>query len=334
MKSGRTPLTFSVIAMAPREAMLLKSFVRMLDSRTKQRWVYQAQESNHEQQAADLTFLGDEGEPQDANAVAPTQARQLRLGVLALDVYAKLDRPLRPDELERELNRLGKLLVTARMESASAINFGDYASTSHDENGVDAQPLYLWQLPQEGSTHSEFVPTSSVSKEFAGTVPARLEMSRSVAVSVPARAAVYPSEKTALPPQPAATRMVLPTDKLRLLRWPHATLLNTPAKLKLAAFMASSSSTLEKLQRTSGQTIQACTEFVNALHDSGFLSVKPAAMGVADSRVAGQPASAQTVSNGLLKQSESPKVLQATAGAGSLGLFARIRARLGMPLSG
>ena len=314
MKSGRTPLTFSVIAMAPREAMLLKSFVRMLDSRTKQRWVYQAKDSEHEQQAADLTFLGDEDEPQDANAAAPTQPRQLRLGVLALDAYAKLDRPLRPDELERELNRLGKLLVTARMQSASAINFGDYASTSHDENGINAQPLYLWQLPQEGSTHSEFVPTSSVSKEFAVTVPASLEMSRPVAASAPARVTVYPPEKTAQPPQSAATWMVLPTDTLRLLRWPHATLLNTPAKLKLAAFMASSSITLEKLQRTSGQTTQACSEFVNALHDSGFLSVTPAAVDVADSRVAAQPASAQTVSNGLLKQSELPKVLQATAG--------------------
>ena len=333
MKSGRTPLTYSVIGMAPREAMLLKSFIRMLDSRTKQRWVFQSQESDHEQQAADLTFLGDEGEQPQVNAAAST-SRQLRMGILALDAYAKLDRPLRPDELERELNRMGKLLVTARMRSASAVNVGDYASTNNENIVVDSEPLYLWQLPEQGSTHSEFVPTSTLSKEFAATVPASLEMAKSAALVVPALASVRAPETTAQRPQPAAPWVVSPTDKLRLLRWPHATLLNTPARLKLAAFMASSGTSLEQLQRTSGQTMQACTEFVSDLHASGFVSVKHFTAAAPDTRAAGQRSSAQANLTASSKLPESVKGGRATNGANSPGLFARIRARLGMPQTG
>ena len=206
MKSGRTPLTYSVIGMAPREAMLLKSFIRMLDSRTKQRWVFQSQESDHEQQAADLTFLGDEGEQPQVNAAAST-SRQLRMGILALDAYAKLDRPLRPDELERELNRMGKLLVTARMRSASAVNVGDYASTNNENIVVDSEPLYLWQLPEQGSTHSEFVPTSTLSKEFAATVTASLATTQAVREFAPVSAPANVPEKSASQRKPVAARV-------------------------------------------------------------------------------------------------------------------------------
>ena len=333
MKSGRTPLTYSVIGMAPREAMLLKSFIRMLDSRTKQRWVFQSQESDHEQQAADLTFLGDEGEQPQVNAAAST-SRQLRMGVLALDAYAKLDRPLRPDELERELNRMGKLLVTARMKSASAVNVGDYASTNNENIVVDSEPLYLWQLPEEGSTHSEFVPTSSVSKEFAATVPADLAMTQAVREFAPVSAPASVPEKPAPQRNPVAARVFSPTDRLSLLRWPHATLLNSPARMKLAAFMASGSTSLEKLQRTSGQTAQACTEFAHDLHASGFLSATPSSHVSADRPDAGQSSSAKADSAVPLKRPESAKVERTNPATNSPGLFARIRARLGMPLTG
>lgn len=359
MKSGRTPLTFSVIGMAAREAMLIKSFVRMLDSRTKQRWVYKAQQDDREQQAADLTFLGDEGELPDANAAA-TGPRQLRMGVLALDAYAKLDRPLRPDELERELNRMGKLLVMARMQSASTLNVaynsatggGDYASTSHDENAANAEPLYLWQLPEKGSTHSEFVLTSALSTEFAGTVPASLSVStaRAAAPAKPVSAVprLVPALRRAPVPekvvqQPvaaavladaaiAAAMVVAPTDKLRLLRWPHASLINTPPKLKLAAFMASGSNTLEILQRSSGQAMPVCVDFVQALHASGFLSIMPFTEVAADSLdLRGQSRAAPTSPASSLRQE---RVSAPSPAASSTGLFARIRARLGISQAG
>ncbi len=363
MKSGRTPLTFSVIGMAAREAMLLKSFVRMLDSRTKQRWVYKAQQNDDEQQAADLTFLGDEGEPPDANAAA-TGPRKLRMGVLALDEYAKLDRPLRPDELERELNRMGKLLVTARLQSASTVNFaynsgadGDgYPSSSGSEKSADSQPLYLWQLPQEGSTHSQFVPTTSVSAEFAGTIPANLPIQRALpavapiipGLSVPSvpslpRAVIAASPVAALkkpaelPIAPVAAMVVaplalLPTDRLRMLRWPHASLVNTPSKLKLAAFMASGANTLENLQRTSGQPMQACSEFLQALHASGFLAVKPFMVPAADSVAQPRQPVARPAAQAPSRKPESAHAQRAAAT--SAGLFSRIRARLGISTTG
>ena len=358
MKSGRTPLTFSVIGMAAREAMLLKSFVRMLDSRTKQRWVYKAQQNDDEQQAADLTFLGDEGEPPDATAAA-TGPRQLRMGVLALDEYAKLDRPLRPDELERQLNRMGKLLVTARLQSASTVNFADnsgadgdgYPSSSGSEKSADSQPLYLWQLPLEGSTHSQFVPTTSVSTEFAGTIPANLPIPRALPavapkvpeLSVPSVPSVLslppviiaaspvsaPKKPAELPVAPVAAMVVapialLPTDRLRMLRWPHASLVNTPSKVKLAAFMASGANTLENLQRTSGQPMLACSEFLQALHASGFLAVKPFMAPAADSVAQPRPTPSGK------PESAHPK----RAAAASAGLFSRIRARLGISAPG
>jgi hypothetical protein len=78
MKSGRVLLSFNVIGMAAREAMLLKSFVRMLDGRTRQRWLFKPQQDYNEQQSADLIFLGDEGTepaPPPGNAQAPWQLR-------------------------------------------------------------------------------------------------------------------------------------------------------------------------------------------------------------------------------------------------------------------
>lgn len=372
MKSGRTPLTFSVIGMAAREAMLLKSFVRMLDSRTKQRWVYRAQQNDHEQQAADLTFLGDEGEPPEANAAA-TGPRQLRMGVLALDEYAKLDRPLRPDELERELNRMGKLLVTARMQSASTVNVANssssdsdsYPSSSDSEKSADSQPLYLWQLPLEGSTHSQFVPTTSVSTEFAGTIPASLPIPRALLAVAPvaplmpiataspellvpsvpslppvviaASPVAVPENPAALPVAPVAAIVVapialLPTDGLRMLRWPHASLINTPSKLKLAAFMASGANTLENLQRTSGQPMQACSEFLQALHASGFLAVKPFMAPAADSMAQPRQSVARPAAQAPSRKPESANPQRAAAT--SAGLFSRIRARLGISTTG
>lgn len=352
MKPGRTSLTFNVIGMAARESMLLKSFVRMLDSRTRQRWVYKAQQDSHEQQAADLTFLGDEGEPVDANA-ATTGPRQLRMGVLALEVFSRLDRPLRPDELERELNRMGKLLVTARMQAANTLNLdvgsgasGDaQLSSSRDENAATGKPLYLWQLPQQGSTHSEFVPTNTLSREFAGTAPMSLPVPLAARAVVPVLTPAIARVQAAQPPvaaavpvavQPLVPAVVLkpvqPTDKLRLLRWPHANLISTPPKLKLAAFMASSSNTLESLQRTSGQPMAACVEFVQALNGLGFLSVKPYEAAVLDKRAEHAQTPAVAASTGSMRNGDPSKAPRAAAG--SPGLFARIRARLGMPLTG
>ena len=339
MNPGRTSFTFSVMGMAAREAMLLKSFVRILDSRTKQRWIFKAQPDAGEQQAADLIFLGDEGEAVDASDIAAPGPRPLRLGLLALDTYTKLDRPLRPDELERKLNRMGKLLVVARMQSANNFNLGihsgvgdnAYAASSQPESVNDAKPLYLWQLPVNGSTHSEFVPTDKSGVAFAGTAVATLPKSTLVDAPVAAAQPVKEIKKDVIV---TIMTQVASTDRLHMLRWPHANLINTPLRLKLAAFIASGSNSIESLQRTSGQPMPDCAAFVQDLHASGFLSVTPIVLPAADNVALHRhsPAYPTAASPSSLLKVESAKTQPVPAR--SSGLFARIRARLGISLAG
>lgn len=299
--------------------MLLKAFIRLLDGRTQQRWLFKPQQDNHEQQAADLVFLGDEGaEPEAApgNAQAP---RQLRMGVLALDLYARLDRPLRPDELEREMNRMGALLVQSRADPLAAEVLDRYTSGLGHENVGDGQHSALWRPVAEGSGHAAFAPTTGFVNEFIGTVPATLQEKALTAAAPPAQMG-----------SPEAPLSVALHDQLRMLRWPHASMISAPPRLKLAAFMAGKGTTLSDLQKNSGQSLQACKEFVQDLHASGFLSIAtasptstPGASGLqavpklADSAVVAKPEA--------LKAVREPPALP--------GLFARIRARLGMPVA-
>ncbi len=325
MKSGRVLLSFNVIGMAAREAMLLKSFVRMLDGRTRQRWLFKPQQDYNEQQSADLIFLGDEGtEPAlpPGNAQAP---RQLRMGMLALDLFAKLDRPLRPDELERELNRMGTLLVQARAVHMAGETVNTFVSTLGRENVGDGRPSALWRPVAEGSAHSEFAPTTVFSNDFFEPAQATAPEKTAASAEPPASAKL-----------PVVKISIAPRDGLRLLRWPQASLISTPARLKLAAFMTGESTTLNNLQKTSGQSLQACAEFVQDLNASGFLSItaagpettgataKPVATraqsGAIDTAVAKPPAQ-QTA----IPQRNAPPVPS---------LFARIRVRLGISAAG
>jgi hypothetical protein len=329
MKSGRALLSFCVVAMAPREAMLLKSFVRMLDSRTRQRWLFKPQQHSDEQQAADLIFLGDEEDPGSPPGAAQG-IRQLRMGVLSLDLFAKLERPLRPDELERELNRMGTLLVQARTQPGpgEAIHF--FPSTQNRENFgqiESGQPSSMWRPVADGSMHSEFLPTTVFSNEFAATVPVSLK--ERVAVSAGASVDSGPT-----PPKIT----VKAHDDLRLLRWPHTSLINTPARLKLAAFMTGSGTTLSKLLTNSGQSADACIAFIHDLQASGFLSVtsadqQGAAVAVSVAQVNVQAPDTVNVTR-LIPEKMLPEKPASPSIAPAPNLFARIRARLGMPLTG
>jgi hypothetical protein len=315
MKPGRVLLSFNVVGMAAREAMLLKSFVRMLDGRTMQRWLFKPRQDGDEKHCADLIFLGDEGgesELQPSNAQPP---RQLRMGVLALELFARLDRPLRPDELEHELNRMGTLIVQARATQMVGESVDTFTSTPSNENASDAPPSSRWRPGAEGSRHSG----------FTGTVPASLPGKVVVAAPPPVR--------------PSPTKLKIPValdDGLSLLRWPHANLINTPARLKLAAFMVGST-TLRNLQKNSGQPLQACTEFLEDLHASGFLCVVAeqensaviAAKLDAVRNKSAVPAGAKPVPR---SSGAHEKAIRAAPALPSL--FARIRARLGISVAG
>jgi hypothetical protein len=104
VKGQRALLSFSVEGLPPREALLFKSLVRLLDHRTHQHWAWKTAQ-------ADLRVVGEQmPAAHDAPAVpmlAVGQVDPQRGGhFLAL--------PLHADELERTLNRLGAMVVHAR----------------------------------------------------------------------------------------------------------------------------------------------------------------------------------------------------------------------------
>lgn len=94
----KTELRFSVAGLPAREELLFKSMVRLLSHRTVQIWLYSPE-------AAQLLVCS------EGHALQSQVPYVLTLGVAAAVREAYLMLPLRADELERELNRLGALIA-------------------------------------------------------------------------------------------------------------------------------------------------------------------------------------------------------------------------------
>ena len=103
--AGRTTLVFCVDKLAARDATLFKSFVRLLDHRTQQKWVCGQQGVDLHVVPEGTTAPRDEGKPASAVLTVGTSPRYL-------DHYLSL--PIRADELETELNQLGALIGVQR----------------------------------------------------------------------------------------------------------------------------------------------------------------------------------------------------------------------------
>lgn len=106
----RPSLGLSVEGLAPREELLLKSLVRLLDHRTQHQWTFHSER-------CDLLIAGDGLSRLAAvsGAVAgdgppPAMLRAARAGSGAHE----LSLPLNPDALEQALNRAGAAIVDAR----------------------------------------------------------------------------------------------------------------------------------------------------------------------------------------------------------------------------
>lgn len=99
---NRDQLTFSLEGVAEREQTLFKSFVRLLDHRTHQRWAWCAE-------AADLRVVGAAA----THAPSPGPAAILFLGACNTAGAHHLSLPIHADALERVLNLIGGL-ITAR----------------------------------------------------------------------------------------------------------------------------------------------------------------------------------------------------------------------------
>lgn len=125
------------------------------------------------------------------------------------------------------------------------------------------------------------------------------------------------SPPDATPPTTPATAAPAPTYRLQ--RWPHAFLLTSSERLKLASLLTVRPLSLTALQERSGQTRQACEGFLHDLQSAGFL----------------QPSVALSAEPQALPQA-APQAMSALVqqrAAVPLGLLARIRQRLGLQLA-
>lgn len=106
----RTTLTFCIEGLQAREELLVKAFIRLLDHLTHQQWRYQPPDDKAH---IDLLFA-------NAGGTETFEARHGKLPPAVLELtdsgasgHGLLSWPLRPDALEKELNRLGGLATTA-----------------------------------------------------------------------------------------------------------------------------------------------------------------------------------------------------------------------------
>ena len=107
-KRQRTTLTFSVEGLAAREELLFKGYVRLLDHLTEHNWRYCEPSMA---QRIDLLVADERVQPTRCLQATSRPQPVLQLGTSKSASHAFfLSWPLKPYELENELNRLGRLL--------------------------------------------------------------------------------------------------------------------------------------------------------------------------------------------------------------------------------
>lgn len=103
----RATLGLSVEGLAPRDELLLKSLVRLLDHRTLHQWAFHAER-------CDLRIVGEgAGHVPQAMPPLPGEPAVLRAARAGAG-HLGLSLPLNPDALEQALNRAGAAIVEAR----------------------------------------------------------------------------------------------------------------------------------------------------------------------------------------------------------------------------
>ena len=136
----RSTLTFCIAGLHARDELLFKAFVRLLDHLTHQHWRYQAPA-----EALQIELLVTaEGMLAEYSAIQTNQC--LQLGATGLLRPGFLHWPLKPDELEKELNRVGAQCLAARAKPSAAmwpINTAVGAAT-HESMRTTAIRLRQW----------------------------------------------------------------------------------------------------------------------------------------------------------------------------------------------
>lgn len=124
-------------------------------------------------------------------------------------------------------------------------------------------------------------------------------------------------------PARQAAPALQPAPAYHLRRWPQASLLTSRERLSLATLMTVRPLSLAALQECSGQTAQACEDFLRDLQSAGLLQWATAPLAPAQVFAPDKPAP-------LIEGRPAPGALTAPM---PTGLIARIRRRLGMVLT-
>jgi hypothetical protein len=140
----RSTLTFSVEGLPAREELLFKAFVRLLDHLTHQQWRYQPASATSR---VDLVVVAEQAQPTYSQRPGQPQQPVLRLGSNGANGHGFLSWPLKPDELEKELNRLGGQAITQRGAQQSTALFTGAASGAPIAPGQSVQLMRLQQWP-------------------------------------------------------------------------------------------------------------------------------------------------------------------------------------------
>lgn len=143
----RAALSFSTCGLSSKEELVFKSLMRLLDSRTHQKWFYAAE-------GADLRVTGENTSPQQAESNSKFFA-VLTLGTVTRPQAAFLGLPLKAHELEAEINRLGSLLQPlakplVRLSDMPAIATpveGPQTCAPHEPEASLALKLLRWPPP-------------------------------------------------------------------------------------------------------------------------------------------------------------------------------------------
>ena len=138
----RSNLTFCVEGLQAREELLFKAFVRLLDHLTHQKWSYHPPGANVR---VDLLVVAENVEPTYSRNPGESPQPVLRLGSTGVDGHGVLSWPLKPDALEKELNRLGGQAICQRgVKDLPHMPPGAAGSAAAPDNTQELMRLQQW----------------------------------------------------------------------------------------------------------------------------------------------------------------------------------------------
>lgn len=137
---GRRSLSFSIDGLPPRDEILFKSLVRLLDHLTFQKWVYRPPSGDYR---VDLLVAAEWAVPTAYRYAHPVRQPVLTIGKgIEREMY--LPWPVQPQRLQAELNRIGNAAVGVHQSGIAATS----VAAMPDHFGTEGAQLFkLKQWP-------------------------------------------------------------------------------------------------------------------------------------------------------------------------------------------